>query len=321
MLNRDVCEYTNSSFFLIDKNYQIISFEIDSLDNLGVFLERVPEIGVGIGEVIAQKYRKNFLSLLGRSFEGNCFSILQKFAVIAGNDLVVDIVFTPVANQEGQIYAVSCSIINNTESTDPLRMLREYSHVTSHELRAPITNILSLSTINNYHHLESYDILKINQLLGDINLQAVKLDRIIQTLNAMLNKEEEGAVFNTLDSVSDNQHIVLIDDDIVANKLHQMLIKRHTDDKNVVLFNDPELALNYVQEHQPDLILLDLHMPEIDGWKFLELLEERNIYIDVVIVSSSIDPIDRSRARSFSCVKDFYTKPLTIEAVKQLLTH
>jgi len=321
MLNRDICEYTNSSFFLIDKNYQLLSFEIDSLDNLGVFLERVPAVGVPIGEIIAHKYRKNFLSLLARAFEGNCLSILQKFAVINGNDLVVDIVFTPIGKASEEVDSVSCSIINIMESTDPLRMLRQYSHVTSHELRAPITNILSLSTINNYQHLETYNIQKINQLLGDINMQALKLDRIIQTLNQMLNRKEEPAVFNSLQSSSESQHIVLVDDDVVTNKMHQMLIKRHASDKNLVLFNDPELALDYIREHHPDLILLDLHMPEIDGWKFLELLEAQRIFIDVIIVSSSIDPLERSRARSFSCVKDFYTKPLTIEAVQQLLTH
>jgi len=319
MLNRDICEYTNSSFFLIDKNYQLLSFEIDSLDNLGVFLERVPVVGMSIGEIIAQKYRKNFLGLLVRAFKGNCLRTLQKFAVINGDDLVVDIVFTPIGDITGEIGSVACTIINNVETKDPLRMLREYSHVTSHELRAPITNILSLSTVNNYQHLESYNIQKINQLLGDINMQALKLDGIIQTLNRMINREKQPAVFNTLLSSSESRHIVLVDDDVVTNKMHQMLIKRHTNDKNLVLFNDPAMALGYIQEHQPDLILLDLHMPVINGWKFLELLEERRIFIDVVIVSSSIDPIERSRARSFSCVKDFYTKPLTIEAVKQLL--
>lgn len=318
MPTRRICDSVASSFFLIDKNYRLTFFKIDSWSDLGSFLTKSPAIGDPVVEMIAQKYRKNFQGLLARCFSGHSFSIQQRFAIEKSNDLFLQVIFTPLSG-EGPQKEIICTLINNTEGIGPLKMMSEYSHLTSHELRAPITNILSLSTITNYNQLESYDILKMNQLLSDINLQALKLDNIIKMLNSMLHQQEDTDIFDSLNEKGDAKHIVLVDDDVITNRLHQMLIKKHHADKKIALFNDPEIALGYIKENSPDLILLDLHMPEIDGWRFLHMMEEYNIFIDVIIVSSSIDPRERLRAKSFMCVKDFYTKPLTSEKVKQLL--
>ncbi|SHF98486.1 response regulator [Pedobacter caeni] len=318
MPTRRICESANSSFFLIDKNYKVTFFKMEPQQDLGSFLAKSPSIGDSAVEMIAQKYRKNFQNLLDRCFGGLSFSIEQRFAIEKSNDLFLQIIFTPLS-KDGEEDQVICTLINNTHVLGPMKMLTEYSHLTSHELRAPITNILSLSTITNYQPLESYDILKINQLLSDINLQALKLDEIIKMLNSILHQQEHTDFFDTLNDKGEHKHIVLVDDDVITNRLHQMLIKKHHSDKKIALFDDPQIALGYIKTHHPDLILLDLHMPEIDGWKFLHMMEEHNVFIDVVIVSSSIDPRERLRAKSFMCVKDFYVKPLTSEKVKQLL--
>nr|WP_121273299.1 response regulator [Pedobacter schmidteae] len=317
---RNNCEGASGSFFLINKNYELSFFKIDTPDNLGSFLEKNPAVGEPIVEMIAQQYKRNFISLLGRSFDGHCFSIEQRLSVLGSPDLVFQIVFTPLTINE-VTDAVVCSVVNVSNTRGLISMIREYSHLTSHQLRAPITNILSLSTITNYSKLETYDALKITRLLSDINVQALKLDEIIKMLNEVLNKRGHVNLFDDFGGKSAHQHIVLVDDDGVTNKMHNMLIKRHPSEKKVVVFDNPKKALSYIQQHSPDLILLDLHMPGIDGWRFLEMMEELNIFIDVVIVSSSIDPREHSKAKSFLCVKDFYTKPLTAENVNQLLDH
>lgn len=318
MPNKKDCEHASSSFFLIDKNYHLSFFRIDSPNDLGSLLTKNPVVGESIVEIIAQQYKRNFISLLARCFEGHYFSIEQRLSVFKSNDLIFHIIFTPLTI-ENKTDAVVCTVVDISSSKGVVSMIREYSHLTSHQLRAPIANILSLSTITNYSQLESYDVLKISQLLNDINLQAVKLDEIIKMLNKMLNKHESVDLFDKLGPKSYHDHIVLVDDDTVTNNLHKMLIRKHHSNKRIVLFDNPEKALLYIQQHKPDLILLDLHMPEINGWKFLEMMEKLNLFIDVVIVSSSIDPRERSKAKSFLCVKDFYTKPLTIEKVSQLL--
>lgn len=317
---RNNCEGASGSFFLINKNYELSFFKISSPNDLGSFLGKNPLVGVPIVEIITHKYRRNFLSLLARSFEGYCFSIEQRLSISQSNDLVFHIVFTPLTIED-ITDSVVCTVVDVSSSKSLITMIREYSHLTSHQLRAPITNILSLSTITNYNQLEAYDALKITQLLGDINTQAVKLDEIIKMLNEVLNKREHTHMFAKFGVKSGHQHIVLVDDDTITNKMHKMLIRKHPSDKRIVVFDDPQKAILYIQQQTPDLILLDLHMPDIDGWRFLEMMEELNIFIDVVIVSSSIDPGEHAKAKSFLCVKDFYTKPLTTEKVNQLLDH
>lgn len=315
---RRICEVADCSFFTIDKNYQLSSFNVDEQNNPDSFLIKDPSIGDAVVEIIAQKYRKNFLSLLSRCFDGHSFSIAQRFGIESMNDLFLQIVFTPLFNS-GEVHEVLCTLIIDADQPDSLKMMGEYSHLTSHELRAPITNILSLSTLTNYPQLENFEVVKVNQLLNDINLQAVKLDGIIKMLNSMMHKQGNDDLFMDGSDKSDTNHIVLVDDDVITNRLHQMLIRKHSHEKKIVLFNDPEIALGYIAAHNPDLILLDLHMPEIDGWKFLQMMEEHQLFVDVIIVSSSIDPRERLRAKSFLCVKDFFVKPLTSEKVKQLL--
>ncbi len=295
-----------------------MSFKVEAQNELDSFLIKSPSIGDLAVEIIAQKYRKNFQSLLIRCFGGHSFSIVQRFGIENTGDILLQIIFTPLF-KAGQADQVLCTLINESDHSGSLKMLGEYSHLTSHELRAPITNILSLSTLANYQQLESFEVAKINQLLNDINLQALKLDGIIKMLNSMMHKPENEDLFTALSEKTDTNHIVLVDDDVITNRLHQMLIRKHYTEKKIALFNDPQIALGYIKEHQPDLILLDLHMPEIDGWKFLHMMEEHQIFIDVIIVSSSIDPREKLRAKSFMCVKDFFVKPLTAEKVKQLL--
>lgn len=320
MPDKNNCEGASGSFFLINKKYEVSFFKIDTPDDLGSFLGKNPVVGEPIVEIIAQKYKRNFLSMLVRSFEGHCFSVEQRLSVFGSFDLVYHIVFTPVT-VNGITDAVVCTVVNVSSSRGLIGMIKEYSHLASHQLRAPITNILSLSTITNYNKLESYDALKLSELLNDINTQAVKLDEIIKMLNKVINKDEHTHLFGDFGVKAAHQHIVLVDDDVITNRMHQMLIRKHPSEKKVVVFDNAQKALAYIMEHKPDLILLDLHMPDIDGWRFLEMMEELNLFIDVVVVSSSIDPREHFKAKSFICVKDFYTKPLTIEKVKQLLDH
>jgi CheY-like chemotaxis protein len=76
----------------------------------------------------------------------------------------------------------------------------------------------------------------------------------------------------------------------------------------------------------PDIIFLDLFMPIMDGWGFLNefILLRPNLKkkITIYIVSSSIDPADLQRAKSFSDVTDFIIKPITekkiINTIKEL---
>ncbi len=97
--------------------------------------------------------------------------------------------------------------------------------------------------------------------------------------------------------------------------------------KNIMVFQNGEEALNNLKaiisanEKLPDVILLDLNMPILDGWQFLDEFVkipcEKKIII--YIVSSSVDPDDILRAKSYEWVSDYIVKPVTVAKLKEVL--
>ncbi|SDZ85767.1 ATP-binding response regulator [Pedobacter hartonius] len=310
--------YDDNSYFLFDKKNQITFFKIHSIEKIGYLLDKSPVVGESFVEFISQKYVKSFDGLVARCFQGKSFNIEKRLKIQDKDDVLLQIVLTPVFAAPDQQY-VSCTIIESNRKTSQMKLLDEYSHLASHDLRAPITNILSLSSLLNYSEMESFDTGKVRELLKDINFQAEKLDDIIKMLNRLINKDDAPDDFTVETTKTDSKHIMLVDDDPLTNKLHHMIITKYNKNKRVVQFDSPVLALEYLDDNRPDLILLDLNMPEMDGWAFLRRLEELHMKIDVVIISSTIDPAERVRAQSFKAVKDFLTKPLTYDKIKHLV--
>lgn len=311
--------YTDNSYFLLNQKKQITFFHIHSWQKLGYFLERNPEIGQHFTAYIAQKYAQVFTRLVEDCFKGKAISLEKRLKVEGQEDLLIQIVLTPVLSAPSEPL-VACTFIDSNRKTVQMDLLNEYSFLASHDLRAPIANILSLSNLLDFPEAEAADTSRVHELLKNINAQAEKLDDVIKMLNRMINRGDEKSGFpGEHFSANEKGHIMLVDDDPVTNKLHHMIISKHNKNRKVIQFDNPSLALAHLDTDVPDLILLDLNMPEIDGWTFLRLLEERGIDVDVVIISSSIDPTERSRAQTFKSVKDFLTKPLTYEKIRHLV--
>jgi CheY-like chemotaxis protein len=126
------------------------------------------------------------------------------------------------------------------------------------------------------------------------------------------------------------QRIVLIDDSETTNFLNRIIIERAGITEEVVEFPGAEQALAYLKKElstgqiKPTLIFLDINMPEMDGWDFLEAYgdlvnEGRN---DVVIMlSSSVDPVDKTKASAYREISDFRSKPLTKEALQEIVNN
>lgn len=124
--------------------------------------------------------------------------------------------------------------------------------------------------------------------------------------------------------------IVLIDDDEIHNFITENFISDHYPKTEVVSYQNPEKALDELHsatEHPeadcPDVIFLDINMPEMNGWQFLEKFISYNIDkicgSKIYILSSSLDPADISRSKQFPIVTNFISKPLTAEKVDAIL--
>ena len=117
--------------------------------------------------------------------------------------------------------------------------------------------------------------------------------------------------------------IVLIDDDPINNLINKRLINKLDLSPTVVEFLEAEKALKFIAEDRikNTLILLDINMPVMNGWDFLnhyaELEKKRKDKI--VMLSSSIDHQDIKKSKEFSYVKGFIEKPLTRDKLGEVL--
>jgi two-component system, cell cycle response regulator DivK len=102
---------------------------------------------------------------------------------------------------------------------------------------------------------------------------------------------------------------ILIVEDVALNR--DLLVQLLEDDYRLVLAQDGQSALQKAMEAKPDLILMDLSLPKMDGWEATRRLkaDEALAGIPVIVLSAHAMQGDEERARSSGC-DDFLTKPI-----------
>lgn len=120
------------------------------------------------------------------------------------------------------------------------------------------------------------------------------------------------------------KRVVLIDDDQVNNFVCESIIRNEKFADEVISFEWAEDALKYLHEvsdkgnsHFPDLIFLDINMPGMDGWSFIDeyrkLPQQLTSSCCLFMLSSAVDRKDILTAKSNDEVKEFFSKPLSPE--------
>jgi len=121
--------------------------------------------------------------------------------------------------------------------------------------------------------------------------------------------------------------VLLIDDSIPINYFHKIIVKKSGIALSCIAVNNGQEALDYLQikqdaqERFPELIFVDINMPVINGWEFLEKFraKHKSILKEVVTVmlTTSINPDDREKAKKLN-VPNYLPKPLTVQVLKDL---
>lgn len=117
--------------------------------------------------------------------------------------------------------------------------------------------------------------------------------------------------------------VVVIDDDAVVLFLHKVLIQKSSLPSNVNAFSSAGQALEFMRQRSTRknlLIFLDINMPDINGWDFLDYLNRLSFSkkIFVIMVTSSINRSDRNRAEQYPLILDYLEKPLSKQACEEL---
>jgi CheY-like chemotaxis protein len=128
--------------------------------------------------------------------------------------------------------------------------------------------------------------------------------------------------------MNSQKYFIIVDDDPIDIMVCKRAIKvvPMEVENDIQSFTDPAMALAYIQEmyaenveQRKTILFLDINMPGMDGWEFLESYDSCNDHvkkqINIFIHSSSIDERDHEKAKQSPHVIDFIEKPLSAEQV------
>lgn len=123
------------------------------------------------------------------------------------------------------------------------------------------------------------------------------------------------------------KQIILIDDDYATNFYHEIVVTDSGKVKEQKFFSSTVEALEYFKDQEkktdpvlPEIIFLDINLPEMTGWEFLEEFKDLDLtpMPTVIMLSTSMNPLDKIKAEDNPLVLELIDKPLTVEYLADL---
>lgn len=125
------------------------------------------------------------------------------------------------------------------------------------------------------------------------------------------------------------QSALLIDDDKFTNFYNEKIVKKHNTFNSIQSVNSGALALSYLKQamdglvDKPDVIFLDINMPAMNGWEFIEEYSKLDCDftsgVRIIMLTTSSNPCDQEKARQCSLINDFINKPLSTDLLDEVL--
>jgi CheY-like chemotaxis protein len=121
--------------------------------------------------------------------------------------------------------------------------------------------------------------------------------------------------------------VYVVEDDLISAQITAVYLQQHAAFGHVQRYPNGQPALEALrravaqQTPLPDLILLDLNMPEMDGWEFLDALATQAWPqpLPVCVLTSSIQPDELTRATAYAAVKGYFSKPVSPAMLNDLV--
>ncbi len=122
--------------------------------------------------------------------------------------------------------------------------------------------------------------------------------------------------------------VLLIDDSYIDNLISRKILENNKYAERIIVIDSPARAVEYLQnciehnENIPDIIFLDIRMPEMNGFDFLRKIEfikgTTGNNIKIYMLSSSLDPNDMRKVAESQLVSKFIGKPLTEQILENI---
>jgi PAS domain S-box-containing protein len=199
-------------------------------------------------------------------------------------------------------------------NSNHLQDLNNDNNTLNSMLRKPLANVLGLLEIARSEALGASKVSLNNDTLSKLSNQ---ISEILQQLNE--NRSEVQHISETIPAKIEK--VWIVDDDQVITYITEHMLLNADSSLTISSFLSAKMALEKlrIEGIAPDILLLDINMPGITGWEFLDQLNALSLDANVYMYSSSIDPDDVKEARNYPLVKDFISKPLDARTIRQIL--
>lgn len=129
--------------------------------------------------------------------------------------------------------------------------------------------------------------------------------------------------------------VLLVDDDGGTNFINKLILEKTSFAKRIETVLNGKGALDFIKNNRPNdetkeqnteelLVFLDINMPVMDGWRFIEAFQELSTEqkknITIIMLSATVNPADKQKADTYSEISGFYSKPLSVNTLNDILT-
>lgn len=122
---------------------------------------------------------------------------------------------------------------------------------------------------------------------------------------------------------------LLIDDDKFTSFYNEKIVKKHNQFGEIISVNSGKAAIAYLEDAikgealKPDVIFLDINMPAMNGWEFIEVYRKLDVEftntIKIIMLTTSSNPKDKERSQTINEITNYINKPLSLPILDDII--